>query len=81
MRELLRAARLQKGLTQRQVAEYLGVSETAYQNMEYGTQIGKIKHWDKLEDLFDVHQRKLREITPPCDQSENPLKHETDQQA
>lgn len=60
MRENLKRARLTAGMTQKQVAEYLGISETAYQKIEYGQMIGKIKHWDKLEDLFGVHQRVLR---------------------
>ena len=49
-------------MTQQQVAEYLKISLTAYQNIEYGIMLGKIKHWDKLEDLFHINQRKLREI-------------------
>lgn len=60
MRANLKQARTGKGMTQKQVAEYLGISETAYQKIEYGQMIGKIKHWDKLEDLFGVHQRVLR---------------------
>lgn len=60
MRENLKRARLAARMTQKQVAEYLGISETAYQKIEYGQMIGKIKHWDKLEDLFGVHQRVLR---------------------
>lgn len=60
MRANLKKARTGKGMTQKQVAEYLGISETAYQKIEYGQMIGKIKHWDKLEDLFGVHQRVLR---------------------
>ena len=51
-------------MTQRQVAEYLGISENAYQNIEYGKRIGRIETWDRLEDLFGVHQRLLREISP-----------------
>lgn len=68
MRKNLKEARQKAGMTQKQVAEYLGISSTAYQNIEYGTMLGKIKHWDKLEDLFNISQRKLREITCPSDQ-------------
>ena len=50
-------------MTQKEVAEHLGMTERAYQKIEYGTRIGKIENWDKLEDLFGVHQRKLREIS------------------
>lgn len=60
MRVNLKQARIDKGLTQKQVAEYLEISETAYQKIEYGQIIGKIIHWDKLEDLFGIHQRVLR---------------------
>ena len=50
-------------MTQKQVAEYLGIKERAYQNIEYGVTLGSIHHWDKLEDLFRIRQRKLREIS------------------
>lgn len=63
MRDKLKAARNAAGFTQKQVAEYLGISENAYQNIEYGKRIGRIETWDKLEDLFGVHQRLLREIS------------------
>lgn len=62
MRKNLKEARQKAGMTQKEVAEYLGISITAYQNIEYGKILGKIKHWDILEDLFNVNQRKLREI-------------------
>lgn len=60
MRANLKKARQDAGLTQKQVAEYLEISENAYQNIEYGKRIGKIENWDKLEDLFGIHQRTLR---------------------
>ena len=62
MRKNLKEARQAAGLTQKQVAEHLGISDKYYQQMEYGNALGKIKHWDALEDLFGIHQRKLREI-------------------
>ncbi len=62
MRKNLKEARQKAGMTQKQVAEYLGITEQHYQRIEYGTTIGKIALWDKLEDLFNVHQRVLREI-------------------
>ncbi len=64
MRIKLRQARLDKGMTQKQVAEYLGVTEQHYQRIEYGFTIGKVELWDRLEDLFNIHQRVLREIHP-----------------
>ncbi|MCX4299174.1 MAG: helix-turn-helix transcriptional regulator [Lachnospiraceae bacterium] len=62
MRKNLKEARQKAGMTQKQVAEYLGITEQHYQRIEYGTTMGKIALWDKLEDLFNVHQRVLREI-------------------
>lgn len=61
MRENLKAARKAAGLTQKQVADKLGISLIGYQQIERGVRIGKIQMWDKLEDLFKIHQRVLRE--------------------
>jgi transcriptional regulator with XRE-family HTH domain len=61
MRENLKAARKAKGMTQQQTAEAIGLSLIGYQQIERGVRIGKIETWDKLEDLFGVHQRALRE--------------------
>lgn len=60
MRNNLKNARKEKGMTQKEVAEYLGIAEASYQRIEYGQIIGKIKHWDRLEDLFGINQRTLR---------------------
>lgn len=61
MRIKLRQARLEKGLTQQQVADSLGISLIYYQKIEQGSRTGDFTLWDALEDLFDVHQRVLRE--------------------
>lgn len=63
MRENLRKARMEKGLTQQAVADQLGISLRYYQNIEQGTRTGDFEVWDNLEDLFNIHQRKLREIS------------------
>lgn len=62
MRENLRNARKEKGLTQQTVADHLEISLRYYQNIEAGERTGDFEIWDNLEDLFNVHQRKLREI-------------------
>lgn len=62
MRENLRNARKEKGLTQQQVADRLGISLVYYQKIEQGSRTGDFEIWDSLEDLFNIHQRKLREI-------------------
>lgn len=60
MRENLRKARKEKGMTQRQVAKHLGISERYYRFIESGDRDGDFEIWDSLEDLFGVHQRLLR---------------------
>ena len=62
MRTLLREKRLKRKMTQTEVAEAVGITLRMYQHIEYGTFRGNIDIWDKLEDLFKTHQRKLREI-------------------
>ncbi len=62
MRKNLKEARLKAGMTQKQVAECLGITLSHYQMIEQGDRIGAVDLWDKLEDLFRVHQRVLREI-------------------
>ena len=51
-------------MTQQQVAVHLGLSQIGYRQIESGKRIGKIETWDKLEDLFKVHQRILRQDFP-----------------
>ncbi len=62
IRENLRNARINKGITQQKVADYLEIGLRYYQKIETGDRTGDFKVWDKLEDLFNIHQRKLREI-------------------
>ena len=71
MRENLRNARKAAGFTQQQMAEKLGITLRAYQQIEAGDYQGKIEHWDKLEDLFGIHQRKLRELFATADKEIN----------
>lgn len=61
MRKKLKEARRKAGMTQKQVAEYLGMTERAYQRIENGERLGTIEAWDLLEDLLKTHQRTLRE--------------------
>lgn len=76
MRENLRRARLDKKMTQQQVAEKLGISLRYYQRIESGENGGSFEAWDALEDLLGVHQRILREIPGKYPvPKENPLEH------
>ena len=67
-REILKAARKGKGMTQQQVADYLGIKIGYYKQLEAGKRTGNVELWDSLEDLLTVHQRVLREISdsPQC---------------
>lgn len=61
MREHLQAARKDKGMTQQQMADELGISLRYYQNIEAGERTGDFQLWDTLEDITGIHQRILRE--------------------
>ena len=63
MRDNLKEARKKAGMTQKEVAEYLGITTRSYQRIENGERIGEIKTWDMLEDLFCINQRRLKELT------------------
>lgn len=63
MRTNLQNARKEKGLTQQAVADKLGISLRHYQRIENGASFGAFDIWDKLEDMFSIHQRTLREIS------------------
>lgn len=63
MRENLKRARKEKGLTQQQVADKLGISLRYYQNIEAGSRTGDFMLWDTLEDITGIHQRILRELS------------------
>ena len=61
-RNNLKEARNKAGMTQKQVAEYLKISERYYKQIESGQRTGDFTLWDMLEDLFAIHQRQLRKI-------------------
>lgn len=63
MRERLKAARNQLGLTQQQMADRLGMCSRNYKYIESGKTDGKVKLWDELEAITGVDQRSLREIS------------------
>lgn len=73
MRRNLQAARKAKGMTQQQVSDYLHIGLRHYKYIESGEVIGNVGLWDMLEDLFNVHQRVLRENDPG--KADNQAKH------
>ncbi len=62
MREKLKEARRAAGMTQQQMSDKLNIGLRQYQRIEKGESIGTIELWDQLEDLFNIHQRVLREV-------------------
>lgn len=60
-RENLKKARRDHGWTQQALADRLDVDIRYYKAIESGERLGAIWLWDALEDLFNVHQRTLRE--------------------
>lgn len=62
IREQLKKARKEAGMTQQQMADALNITLVYYQKIEQGSRTGDFDLWDKLEDITGVHQRKLREI-------------------
>ena len=61
MRENLKKARKEAGLTQQQMADELGIGLRHYKKIESGETLGSISLWDEMEDMFKVNQRVLRE--------------------
>lgn len=61
MRKNLKEARKRAGMTQQEMADRLEITLEYYQKIEAGDRIGNFEIWDTLEDLLNVHQRKLRE--------------------
>lgn len=63
MRENLKKARKDAGMTQQEVADKLGIGIGYYQKIEAGERTGNFTLWDALEDILGIHQRILREIS------------------
>lgn len=61
--------RMEMGLTQRQVADGIGVAEQAYQRYEYGRTIPSAHVLIALADYFDVSLDYL------CGRSDDPARH------
>lgn len=62
MRENLKKARKEAGMTQQQMADKLGIDLRYYKQIEAGQRTGSFVIWDALEDITGIHQRILREI-------------------
>jgi len=62
MRRKLQEARNAAKLSQKQVADRLGIGLRMYQYIESGEKLGAIRLWDALEDMLETPQRELREV-------------------
>ena len=72
-REKLKQARKDKGITQQAMADYLNIHISYYKKLEKGIQVGNIELWDRMEDLFNIHQRELRQVFHHSSSSPNDL--------
>ena len=52
--ETLKKYRLSKDLTQREIAEFIGMTANAYQKYELGTRVPKLDVLIQLADIFHV---------------------------
>ena len=50
----LKECRKNKGVTQKDTADFLGIKERSYQNYEYGNSEAPYSTLSKLADYFDV---------------------------
>ena len=62
MRKALKEARMAAGMTQQKTADLIGIIHQYYAKIEAGERTGDFYIWDTLEDIFGIHQRKLREM-------------------
>lgn len=63
MRRKLKEARQAAGMTQQEIADKLNITLVYYQKIEDGSRTGNFEIWDRLEEMFSVHQKILREIS------------------
>lgn len=52
MRKTLIEKRKRKGLTQKEIARELGISERQYCRLEAGTSNGKTRYWFRLSEIL-----------------------------
>lgn len=62
--KLARKAYNGKGITQKETALLIGISESMYRAVENGAREGRGRMWDALETLFGIPQRQLRGAYP-----------------
>lgn len=53
-KETLKILRIKNNLTQKDVAEALGISVAAYSLIENGKRKGSIENWSKLQKVFNL---------------------------
>lgn len=63
MRDRLIEAREEKGLTEQELAKYLGISVRKYCKIEESARVGNRAVWEKLENLFETPKSILKKNT------------------
>jgi transcriptional regulator with XRE-family HTH domain len=61
----LKKIRIEHNLTQRQLADKVGLEQSQISNLETGRRLGSVTIWDRLEKVLNVDQRTLRQVETP----------------
>ena len=62
MRKKLRLIRLKKGLTQKKLADKIGISYPNYCLIERGKRIGNLTTWIKIKKVLNIPKAEMWEI-------------------
>ena len=64
MRSILKSARLARGLTQEDLGKRIGMTKKGIWAIEHGITHGRVRTWDRLEEVLGVDQKLLRRLDP-----------------
>lgn len=62
-KEWLKEQRVKHSLTQQQLANEIGISRFAIENIEQGRRLGSVETWNKIENYFENSDDKLPNIS------------------
>lgn len=60
-KEWLREQRVKHSITQQQLANAIGISKFAIENIEQGRRLGSVDTWDKIENYFNTNEELIIE--------------------
>jgi transcriptional regulator with XRE-family HTH domain len=65
LRTALKERRKKLGISQEELARRVGVSGPAIWAIERGVMTGRVRTWDRLEEILGVPQQELRRLDSP----------------